>query len=117
MIERTDSESRDSLIRRAEGDVLQEELRKYPRGVTVRALLKATVAPEADVGRLRARRLGEWIFSDDAWHSVAARAKQELDAFHSAYPLRAGMARGFPSMCPAFSAMNRNGSRNTSDRS
>src|SRR5213082_3425003 len=90
---RHDSEVRDSLIRRAEGDVLQEELRKYPRGVTVRALLKATVAPEADVGRLRARRLGEWIFSDDAWHSVAARAKQELDAFHSAYPLRAGMAR------------------------
>src|SRR5207248_2554960 len=53
---RHDSEVRDSLIRRAEGDVLQEELRKYPRGVTVRALLKATVAPEADVGRLRWRR-------------------------------------------------------------
>jgi selenocysteine-specific elongation factor len=90
---RHDSAVRDSLARRAAGSVLQEELRKYPRGVTVGALLKATVAPEAEVERLHARRLGDWIFSDDAWQSLAARASHELDVYHGAYPLRAGMAR------------------------
>ena len=90
---RHDSAVRDSLIRRAAGDVLQEELRKYPRGVTVGALLKATVAAETDIERLQARRLGDWIFSDDAWHSIGARAAHELDSYHVAYPLRAGMAR------------------------
>src|SRR5438105_5272926 len=90
---RHDSAVRDSLMRRAAGDVLQEELRKYPRGVTVGALLKATVAAEADIERLHGRRLGDWIFSDDAWHSIAARAAHEIDAYHGAYPFRAGMAR------------------------
>jgi len=90
---RHDSAVRESLVRRAAGNVLEEELRKYPRGVTVGALLKATVAPEADVERLHARRLGDWIFSDDAWRSIAARAAHELDTYHGAYPLRAGMAR------------------------
>ena len=90
---RHDSAVRESLVRRAAGDVLQEELRKYPRGVTVGALLKATVAPEADVSKLQARRVGEWIFSDDAWQSMATRATHELEAFHGAYPLRPGMAR------------------------
>jgi hypothetical protein len=46
---RHDSAVRESLAGRAAGNVLQEELRKYPRGVTVGALLKATVAPQADV--------------------------------------------------------------------
>ena len=90
---RHDSAVRESLVRRAAGSVLEEELRKYPRGVTVGALLRATVAPEADVERLHARRLGDWIFSDDAWRSIAARAAHELDTYHGAYPLRAGMAR------------------------
>ena len=90
---RHDSAVRESLVRRAAGNVLEEELRKYPRGVTVGALLKATVAPVADVERLHARRLGDWIFSDDAWQSIAARAAHELDTYHGAYPLRAGMAR------------------------
>jgi len=90
---RHDSAVRESLVRRAAGNVLEEELRKYPRGVTVGALLKATVAPETDVERLHARRLGDWIFSDDAWQSIAARAAHELDTYHGAYPLRAGMAR------------------------
>ncbi|TME20073.1 MAG: selenocysteine-specific translation elongation factor [Chloroflexi bacterium] len=90
---RHDSAVRESLVRRAAGSVLEEELRKYPRGVTVGALLKATVAPEADVERLHARRLGDWIFSDDAWQSIAARAARELDTYHVTYPLRAGMAR------------------------
>src|SRR5256712_7859812 len=90
---RHDSAVRESLVRRAAGSVLEEELRKYPRGVTVGALLKATVAPEADVERLHARRLGDWIFSDDAWRSIAARAAHELDTYHGAYPLRAGIAR------------------------
>ena len=90
---RHDSAVRESLASRAAGDVLAEELRKYPRGVTVAALLKATVAPEADVGRLHARRLGDWIFSDEAWSSIAASASHELQAYHGAFPLRAGMAR------------------------
>ena len=90
---RHDSAVRESLVRRAAGDVLQEELRKYPRGVTVGALLKATVAPEADVSKLHARRVGEWIFSDDAWQAMATRATHELEAFHGAYPLRPGMVR------------------------
>ena len=90
---RHDSAVRESLVRRAAGDVLQEELRKYPRGVTIGRLLKATVVPEADVSKLHARRVGEWLFSDDAWQSIATRAARELEAFHGAYPLRPGMAR------------------------
>jgi selenocysteine-specific elongation factor len=90
---RHDSAVRESLASRAAGDVLAQELRKYPRGVSVAALLKATVAPRADVERLPARRLGEWLFSDDAWSSIAARASRELEAYHAAFPLRAGMAR------------------------
>ena len=90
---RHDSAVRESLSRRASGDVLQEELRKYPRGVSVAALLKATVAVEADVEKLQARRFGDWIFSEEAWESISSRAALELQAFHGAYPLRAGMAR------------------------
>src|SRR5207237_9244036 len=90
---RHDSAVRESLSRRASGAVLQEELRKYPRGVAVGALLRATVAPQADVDKLQARRLGDWIFSDEAWQSIGARATQELDAYHGAYPFRPGMAR------------------------
>src|SRR5438876_5218924 len=90
---RHDSAVRESLVRRAAGNVLQEELRKYPRGVAVGALLRATVAPQADVDKLQARRLGDWIFSDEAWQSIGARATQELDAYHGAYPFRPGMAR------------------------
>ncbi len=90
---RHDSMVRESLTRRAAGNVLQEELRKYPRGVTVSALLKATLAPEAEVGSLRARRLGEWIFSDEAWRAVSGKVEHELDVYHRTYPLRAGMGR------------------------
>jgi selenocysteine-specific elongation factor len=90
---RHDSAVRESLVRRAAGNVLQEELRKYPRGVTVAALLKASVAPSADLESLRARRLGDWLFSDEAWQAISARAARELEAFHDAHPLRPGMAR------------------------
>src|SRR4029077_8329125 len=90
---RHDSAVRESLARRAAGDVLQQELRKYPRGVAVPALLKATVAVDADLERLAARRLGDWIFSDEAWRSIASRASEELAAYHDAFPLRSGMAR------------------------
>jgi selenocysteine-specific elongation factor len=90
---RHDSAVRDSLDRRAAGNVLEEELRKYPRGVTVAGLLKASVAPSADLSGLQARRLGDWIFSDDAWKSVSSRAASELKAYHATYPLRSGMAR------------------------
>ncbi|HET9781173.1 MAG TPA: selenocysteine-specific translation elongation factor [Candidatus Dormibacteraeota bacterium] len=90
---RHDSAVRESLDRRAAGNVLEEELRKYPRGVTVAALLRATVAPDPDVTSLRARRLGEWIFGEDAWLSVSTRAGRELETYHESFPLRPGMAR------------------------
>ena len=90
---RHDSAVRESLVRRAEGHVLQEELSKYPRGVSVAALLKASTSPQSDVDSLRARRLGDWIFSDEAWSSISSRASQELEAYHGAFPLRPGMAR------------------------
>lgn len=90
---RHDSAVRESLVRRASGNVLQEELRKYPRGVTAAALLKATLAPKADLDHLQARRLGEWVYSNEAWAAIARRAASEVDAFHAAHPLRPGMAR------------------------
>jgi selenocysteine-specific elongation factor len=90
---RHDSAIRESLVRRAAGNVLQEELRKYPRGVTIGALLKATLAPPADVEKLRARKLGEWVYSDEAWTAIASRASNEVQAFHSAHPLRPGIGR------------------------
>jgi selenocysteine-specific elongation factor len=90
---RHDSVVRESLERRAGGDVLQEELRKYPRGVTVAALLKATMAPEADVAGLKARRIGEWLFDVLAWQAISDRATKELGAYHGAHPYRPGMAR------------------------
>ena len=90
---RHDAAVRASLERRASGDVLQEELRKYPRGVAVKALLKATMATDADVSRLRARRAGDWIFAEEAWAAVADRAASELAAYHHAHPLRRGVPR------------------------
>lgn len=90
---RHDSVARESLERRAAGDVLQEELRKYPRGVTVAALLKATMAPEADIAALDARRIGDWLYDSAAWDAIATRAAHELKTYHGAHPLRPGMAR------------------------
>jgi selenocysteine-specific elongation factor len=90
---RHDSATRESLERRAAGDVLQEELRKYPRGVTVAALLKATMSPDADVAALDARRIGDWLFDTAAWRAITDRAAHELDSYHDAHPLRPGMAR------------------------
>jgi selenocysteine-specific elongation factor len=90
---RHDSTVSESLDRRAAGDVLQEELRKYSRGVSVAALLKATMAREADVDRLEARRIGEWVFATEAWNRLADRAIAEVAAYHVAHPLRPGIAR------------------------
>jgi selenocysteine-specific elongation factor len=90
---RHDSGVRESLERRAAGEVLQEELRKYPRGVTVAALLKATLAPEADVSGLNARRISDWLYDNGAWRAITERAARELQAYHEAHPLRPGMAR------------------------
>jgi selenocysteine-specific elongation factor len=90
---RHDAAVRESLERRAAGDVLQEELRKYPRGVALSALLKATLATDADVARLQARRVGEWLFAPEAWSAVADRATRELAAYHAEHPLRRGMPR------------------------
>ena len=90
---RYDAAVRESLERRASGEVLQEELRKYPRGVTVAALLKATLASAGGVDGLPARRVAEWIWAPEHWDALAARARAELRAYHSAHPLRAGMPR------------------------
>jgi len=90
---RHDAATRASLQRRAEGNVLQEELRKYPRGVSVAAFLKASLAAEPDLTRLSARRVGDWIFDDGAWAAMAARARAELEAYHRAHALRQGMPR------------------------
>lgn len=90
---RHDGAARESLERRAAGAVLQEELRKYPRGVTVGALLKATRAPEADLAALDARRIGEWLYTPAAWRAIADGATHELEAFHASHPLRPGMGR------------------------
>jgi selenocysteine-specific elongation factor len=83
----------ESLDRRAAGDVMQEELRKYPRGVTVAALLKATMAQPSDLEALRARRIGEWLYADEAWSAIANQAAAEVEGYHTEHPLRQGMAR------------------------
>ena len=83
----------ESLERRAAGDVLQEELRKYPRGITVQGLLRATLAEGADVSALDARRAGQWLFAREAWAGIASRVRRALEEYHRAHPLRAGMPR------------------------
>jgi selenocysteine-specific elongation factor len=83
----------ESLERRAAGDVLQEELRKYPRGITVQGLLKATLAESADVSALDAQRAGQWLFAPEAWAGIAGRVRRALEEYHRAHPLRSGMPR------------------------
>jgi selenocysteine-specific elongation factor len=83
----------ESLERRAAGEVLQEELRKYPRGITLPALLKASLAESADASALSARRAGQWLFAPEAWEALAARVRRALEEYHRAHPLRAGMPR------------------------
>lgn len=90
---RHDNAVSESLERRAAGDVLQEELRKYPRGVSIAALLKATLANQSDFEALDARRIGEWVYAKEAWQTLAERAVTEVADYHAAHPLRAGMAR------------------------
>lgn len=90
---RQDAAVGESLDRRGAGGVLQEELGKYPRGVTLAALLKATMAQQSEVDGLRGRRIGEWVFADEAWNAIGERATSEVEAYHAAHPLRAGMAR------------------------
>ena len=109
---RHDSAVGESLERRLAGDVLQEELRKYPRGVTAAALLKATLAPKADLGGIEARHAGEWLFAPEAWTALEERARRLLAAHHRDHPLRQGMPReelksrlGLPP--PAFAAVLR----------
>jgi selenocysteine-specific elongation factor len=90
---RHDERVPESLERRLSGDVLQEELRKYPRGITEAALLRATLAEDADASRLHARRAGQWLFAPEAWVTLAGRARQVLEDYHRAHPLRAGIPR------------------------
>lgn len=75
------------------GEILQEELRKYPRGITEQALLKATLAQAPDPSRLTAKRAGAWLFAPEAWEAIAGRARRALEEYHRAHPLRAGMPR------------------------
>jgi selenocysteine-specific elongation factor len=90
---RHDAGVRESLERRAAGEVLSEELRKYPRGVAVTALLKATLAPEGGVDSIDARRAGDWIWSREHWTLLELRVRTALTEYHAAHPLRAGMLR------------------------
>jgi len=90
---RHDEGVRESLARRASGSVLQEELRKYPRGISVEGLLKASLADSGELETIEARRAGGWLFSTEAWAAVSERARRELGAYHRAHPLRPGMPR------------------------
>ena len=90
---RHDAAVRASLERRAAGNVLQEELRKYPRGVTVAALMKATVSADSDVDSLVARRSGDWLWSQEHWAALSENVRREISAYHERHPLRAGMPR------------------------
>ena len=90
---RHDAEVPASLERRLAGEVLQEELRKYSRGITEAALLKATLAPEADLGGVAGKRTGGWIFAPEVWSAISARAATLVDEYHRAHPLRDGMPR------------------------
>jgi selenocysteine-specific elongation factor len=94
---RSDASVPVSLERRMAGDVLQEELRKYPRGTSEAALLKASLMDATgarhELDRLEARRAGEWLFSLEAWNLIATRARHELQHHHQAHPLRSGMPR------------------------
>jgi selenocysteine-specific elongation factor len=90
---RHDNAVSESLERRVAGEGLREELRKYSRGVSVGALMKATMASQADIDRLDARRLGEWLIAPEAWSTQAERATDEVAAYHAAHPLRPGIAR------------------------
>jgi selenocysteine-specific elongation factor len=90
---RHDERVAESLERRLAGEVLQEELRKYPRGITEAGLLRATLAEKADASRLEAKRAGSWLFAPEAWDSLRGRARRALEDYHRAHPLRAGMPR------------------------
>ncbi len=90
---RHDAAVRESLERRVAGNVLQEELRKYPRGVTMSALLKATLGDDAGAASLDARRIGDWIWAPEHWAASSERVRAELAAYHAAHPLRNGMPR------------------------
>lgn len=83
----------ESLERRASGEGLQEELRKYSRGVSIAALVKGTLASEPDIRGLEAKRFGDWIIATEAWRLLAESATKEVSAYHAAHPLRPGMAR------------------------
>jgi len=90
---RHDSAVRESLERRAAGNVLEEELRKYPRGVTVAALLKATLASGSGVESLDARCSDDWIWAREHWMALSERVRSVLAGYHADHPLRAGMPR------------------------
>jgi selenocysteine-specific elongation factor len=91
--QRREASVTESLERRAAGDVLQEELRKYPRGVTVSALLKATLSNDSGIEGLDARRAGDWLWATEHWDALVRRVSRELAAYHAEHPLRPGMPR------------------------
>jgi selenocysteine-specific elongation factor len=115
---RHDSAVAASLERRLAGEILTEELRKYPRGITEQALLRATLADDADLSRVDARRAGQYLFAPEAWSALADRARRSLDEYHRMHPLRVGMPReemksrlglAPPAFAPALSALVREG--------
>jgi selenocysteine-specific elongation factor len=59
----------------------------------VQGLLRATLAEDADVSALEARRIGPWLFAPEAWAALGGRAQRALEEYHRAHPLRAGMPR------------------------
>jgi selenocysteine-specific elongation factor len=90
---RLDGRVVESLERRAAGEVLQEELRKYPHGITEDGLRQAARAEEIDASALDVYKAGRWLFHPLAWQKLVERVNEGLGAHHRAYPLRAGMPR------------------------
>ncbi len=89
---RGDVAARESIARRLQGHVLEEELRKHPHGITEEELSRA-VPDWPRNGTIAARRVGRRLFAPAAWANLAARAVGVLTDFHARHPLRAGMPR------------------------
>ncbi|MGH7777786.1 MAG: selenocysteine-specific translation elongation factor [Candidatus Dormibacterales bacterium] len=82
-----------SLQNREAGGALLEELRKHPLGMPAVELARAARAEPSALEGLEARRVGAWVFSNEAWAAGARRAAAILAAYHREHPLRAGMPR------------------------
>ncbi len=88
---RHDSAVATSLENRLAGNELQEELRKYPRGISEAALVRQVGASAPELAALEARRCGTWLYSLEAWAALRTRCRQVLAAYHREHPDRPGM--------------------------